>query len=329
MKNNNIENLIKSYKHKNNINIFENLVYYNLQYMGIEQTFINKIILLKKMVLESLFNPFAVKRKPWEMFFAGVIYSLISLFLGYISFRDYAGLILVFLIVMSAIPLIYTAIKNEEEIDMKIKGEWKILQEHGKVLMFLLYFFVGVVAGLTFAFIFLPSSMVSEIFAIQTQAMVNLQTNVQGGITLFGLFQNIFVNNLKVLLFCLVFSFLFGAGAIFILTWNASVVAVAIGGMIKSNLAKIAAEAGSVTLVNYLSIGTFSFFRFMFHGIIEIAAYFIAGIAGSIISIAVIKHNLQDETVLFDSISLVMLSLGILLFAAVVEVYVTPIFFGW
>ncbi len=281
------------------------------------------------MVLESLFNPFAVKRKPWEMFVAGFIYSLIALFLSYISFRDYSGLLLVFLIVMAAIPLVYTAIKNEEEIDMKVKGEWKILKEHSKVIIFLLYFFVGIVIGLSAAYIFLPATMVAEIFSIQTQAMAEVQSNVQGGITLFGLFQSIFVNNLKVLLFCLIFSFLFGAGAIFILTWNASVVAVAIGNMIKTNLATVATDIGSVSIGNYLSIGTFSFFRFMFHGIIEITAYFVAGLAGSIISIAVIKHNLQEESVLYDTLDLVVLSIGILLFAAIVEVYVTPVFFGW
>lgn len=281
------------------------------------------------MVLESLFNPFSVKRKPWEMFFAGVLYSLISLFLAYISFKDYSGLILVFLIVMSAIPLVYTAIKNEEEIDMKLKGEITILKEHTKVLAFLLYFFIGVVIGLIFAYIFLPSSMTAEIFSIQNQAMNVVRANMQGNVTSFGLFQNIFVNNLKVLLFCLVFSFLFGAGAIFILTWNASVVAVAIGSMIKSGLSELAAETGSVTLVNYLGIGSFSFFRFMFHGIPEMAAYFIAGIAGSIISIAVIKHNLENEQVLFDSILLIMISLGVLLLAAFQEVYITPIFFGF
>lgn len=279
------------------------------------------------MVLESLFNPFAVKKKPWEMFFAGFIYTLISLFLAYISFRDHAGLLLVFLVVMAAIPLVYTAIKNEEEIDLQIQSEWKLLKEHSKVLLFLLYFFVGIVCAITIAYVFLPSSMVSEIFSIQTQAMYDVQNNVQGGITSFGLFQAIFANNLKVLLFCLIFSFLFGAGAIFILTWNASVVAVAIGMLIKINIAEVAAEVGSVTLVNYLGVGTFSFFRFMFHGIVEIAAYFIAGIAGSIISIAVIKHNLQDETVLFDSVSLILLSLGVLLFAAVMEVYMTPVLF--
>ena len=40
------------------------------------------------MVLESLFNPFVVKKKPWEMFLAGFIYSIIGLGLSYIVFKE-------------------------------------------------------------------------------------------------------------------------------------------------------------------------------------------------------------------------------------------------
>ena len=42
----------------------------------------------------------------------------------------------------------------------------------------------------------------------------------------------IFINNMGVLFLCIIFSFLYGAGAIFILTWNASVIAAAIGSFI-------------------------------------------------------------------------------------------------
>ena len=69
------------------------------------------------------------------------------------------------------------------------------------------------------------------------------------------------------------------------------------------------------------------FFRFMTHGLLEIAAYFIAGLAGGIISIALIKHNLQEDRVLFDSLDLILISMGMLIVAFVVEVYVNPIFF--
>ncbi len=66
----------------------------------------------------------------------------------------------------------------------------------------------------------------------------------------------------------------------------------------------------------------------MTHGLLEIAAYFVAGLAGGIISIALIKHNLENDKVLVDALDLVLLSLGILLIAGLVEVYVTPLFFA-
>jgi DNA-binding NarL/FixJ family response regulator len=40
------------------------------------------------MVLESLFSPFTVKKKPWEMFLAGFVYSII----GLAKTREYAVL---------------------------------------------------------------------------------------------------------------------------------------------------------------------------------------------------------------------------------------------
>ncbi len=280
------------------------------------------------MVLESLLNPFVVKKKPWEMFLVGVLYSFVSLFLAYISFPEHAGLLMVFFIVMSSIPLVYNAIKNEEQLDLEIHNEWILLREHAKLLLFLLHFFVGVVITLAVLYVLLPSSIVDSVFNVQIAAMNGVQNHVQGNITSFGLFSNIFFNNLKVLFFCLVFSFLFGVGAMFILTWNASVVAAAVGMLFKSRIAEIMSEVGAVNLFNYFSVGTFSFMRYMFHGIVEIAAYFIAGIAGSIISIAVIKHNLEESSVLYDALDMVLISLAVLFFAALVEVYVTPVFWG-
>jgi uncharacterized membrane protein SpoIIM required for sporulation len=279
------------------------------------------------MVLESLFNPFVVKKKPWEMFFAGCVYSFVGLFLSYLVFRELSGILMVFLIVMAAIPIVYNTIRKEEELDLEIKSEIGILKEHYKVLMFLLYFFTGTVVALTLSYIFLPTSMVEPIFKFQSQAIVSVSNHVSGNITQFGLFKGIFFNNLRVLFFCLVFSFLYGMGAIFILTWNASVVAAAMGNLVKTKLAALGSTVGFSVIGNYFSIGAFSFMRYMSHGIVEIAAYFIAGIAGGIISIAVIKHNLENEKVLYDSLDLIFISIAVLFVAAIIEVYVTPVLF--
>ena len=54
------------------------------------------------MVLESLFNPFKIKSKPWEMFLAGFAYSIIGLMVSYLVFREISGILTVFLIVSKA-----------------------------------------------------------------------------------------------------------------------------------------------------------------------------------------------------------------------------------
>jgi uncharacterized membrane protein SpoIIM required for sporulation len=284
------------------------------------------------MVLESIFNPFTVKKKPWEMFLAGFIYSIIAVALAFFVFKEISSILLVFLIVLASLPLLYTTIKNEEELDLKFDREFSMLKEHSKVLMFLICLFLGITAGLVLVYLILPQSTVDTVFNLQSQAIVNINNNVQGNITgaylKFTIFVKIFMNNLKVLFFSLLFSFLYGTGAIFILTWNASVIATAMGGLIKSELAQSASLVGFPAVSAYFSVATFSFFRYMTHGLLEIAAYFVAGLAGGIISIALIKHNLKEDKVLIDALDLTLISLGLLLVACVVEVYITPILFA-
>lgn len=276
------------------------------------------------MVLESLFNPFVVKKKPWEMFIAGFVYSIVGLMLSYLVFKESAGLLTVFLIVLATVPLLYTTIKNEEELDLGSDKEFTLLKEHTKVLVFLIFMFLGIALALALAYILLPNNIVNVTFGIQQQAISNVNSNVQGKLTHFDLFTRIFANNLKVLFFCIVFSFLYGTGAVFILTWNASVVATAMGNLFKTELAKAASLVGLPGIAAYFSAASFSFFRYMTHGILEMAAYFVAGLAGGIISIALIKHNLKEDKVLIDALDLILLSLGLLLVAGLVEVYVTP-----
>lgn len=284
------------------------------------------------MVLEALFNPFKVKKKPWEMFGAGMIYALVGLILSYFVFKEVAAILMVFLVVMAVIPLFYTTIQNEEKLDLRYNKESRLLKEHGKVLSYLLFLFFGITAAFVIAYIFFPSSVVSSVFSLQERAIVNVNDNIRGmltgGITRFDVFVRILVNNIKVLFFCLVFSLLYGTGAMFILTWNASVIATAIGALVKKEIALTAAVAGFAGLSSYFTATAFGFFRYMTHGIFEIAAYFVMGLAGGIVSIAVIKHNLNRDQLVIDVLDLVFISLGLLVVAAITEVYMTPLLFG-
>jgi len=195
-------------------------------------------------------------------------------------------------------------------------------------IMFLMFLFLGVTAALALSYIFMPADVVSTVFGLQQQAIAGVNSGIQGKVTSLAVFEKIFVNNLKVLFFCIVFAFLYGTGAIFILTWNASVVATAMGNLFKSKLAEGVALVGLPSLANYFSAASFSFFRYMTHGFLEMAAYFVAGLAGGIISIALIKHNLQEDRVFIDALDLIIISIGFLFMAAVIEVYVTPALFS-
>jgi len=122
---------------------------------------------------------------------------------------------------------------------------------------------------------------------------------------------SIFANNVSVLIFVLVFSLVFGAGAIFILVWNASVIAAAVGMFAKSE-------------ITGLPLGIL---RYMIHGLPEIAAYFVGALGGGIVSVAIIRRDLDSDrkwNILQDAIVLVIIALLILLVSAVIEVYFTP-----
>ena len=161
------------------------------------------------MVLELLFNPFAVKKNPWEMFAAGLLYSLVALGLSYLVFKEAAGLLTVFLIVLATSPMLYTTIKNEEELDLKYDTEWLLLKEHTKVLIFLIFLFLGITVALVLAYTLLPDTMVNTIFTLQQQAISNVNSNIEetitGNVTKLDIFSSILFNNLKVLFFCLLF----------------------------------------------------------------------------------------------------------------------------
>ncbi len=194
-----------------------------------------------------------------------------------------------------------------------------------------MFLFLGITLAMVSAYVILPDTVVNTIFSLQQQAITSVNANVQesitGNVTKLDLFGAILFNNMKVLFFCIVFSFLYGTGAVFILTWNASVIATAMGSLFKLKVAEGVAITGAVVGSYAFSAAFYAFFRFMTHGLLEIAAYFVAGLAGGIISIALIKHNLQEDRVLFDSLDLILISMGMLIVAGVVEVYVTPIFF--
>ncbi len=284
------------------------------------------------MVLELLMNPFKAERKPWELFFVGAIYSSVAIFLSMFVFNENIGIVMVFLTTLASVYLVQKILKAEEEKDSAIRGELNILKEHGKALSVFIFLFLGFMVAFSIWYIALPPELTHQVFGIQEKTIncinsAGIEGCASGVEAAFG---RIFFNNVKVLLFTLIFAFFYGAGAIFILAWNAAVVGTAIGIFARNSIGNAAGSFGLSSIASYFPIYSTGIMRYMTHGFFEILAYFMAALAGGIISIAVVRHDFRSREfrkVLFDSVDMIALSLGVLLIAAVVEVFITPLIF--
>ena len=282
------------------------------------------------MVLESLINPWKAKKHPWKLFLIGLLFAVVGVIFSLWVFESHASIIMVLLVVLMSVPLMYATMVVEEETELKLKNERSILREHAKTIGFLTLLFLGFVAGFTLCYVFLPDAIVEPLFSAQTDAIQAVNSQVTGDSVHISSFFGVLANNLKVLIFCIVFAFFFGAGAIFILSWNASVIAAAIGQFIREGLASVANSAGFVTLASYFTVVVSSMMRYLIHGILEIGGYFVGGLAGGIISVGLMRHGFSSKEfnkVLYDGAILLIIALLILVFAGIVEIYITPILF--
>lgn len=285
-------------------------------------------------MIEMLVNPVKAERHPWELFFVGAFYASVAILLVEFVFvhdavlSKYAGLLVVLFTVMFSMPFVYYTIKFEESKITPTRGSWALLNEHRHALSCFMWLFLGFVVAFAFFYITLSSH---ETFKaqIETFCLINRPASFGDCVKQYGIKDSfvatasitstdrlflIFANNIYVSIFTLVFSLLFGAGVMFILAWNATVIAAAIGIFTKSELSALP-----------LGIA-----RYMIHGIPEILAYFIVALAGGLVSVAVIKHEAGTDKfweVLHDSFNLIVLGLIVLFLAALIEVFVTPSIF--
>lgn len=285
-------------------------------------------------MLEMIINPRRSERRPWELFFVGFIYaSLAVILVNWLFASDpvlskYSGILIVTFAVMFSMPFVYFTIKNEENKDLEIVGSMRLIKEHSKAILSFLWLFLGFIIAFSSWYIIIGSTDNYKA-QIETYCAINSPQNYEGCTNQYGLgiqktvgkvtvgkvtgvnaFLGIFTNNLYVLLFTVIFSIIFGAGGIFILAWNASVIAGAMVIYSKSELANL----------------PISLARYMIHGIPEIAAYFVGTLAGGIIGISIIKKEYKTDkfwNILYDSLLLIIIAIIILLIGAFIEVYIT------
>jgi len=283
-------------------------------------------------MLESIINPKRVERGSIKMLFVGLIYGSLSLLLVKWFFSsdpvlsNYSGMIVVTFCVMFSLPFMYYLIKQEEAEDEQVEGVLNVWRVHKDAIYAFMWLFLGFIIAFSVWHIVLQDMNLFNA-QLQTYCMINSPGDIEncvarssidtisGAATREVRFFSIIENNVYVMIFTLLFSLIFGAGAIFILAWNASVIAAAIGIFTKYEWKEI----------------PFGISRYMIHGFPEIAAYFITALAGGILGVGIIRNGFKSPKlikILENSAILLFIALIVLVIAAAIEVYFTPIFFN-
>lgn len=237
-------------------------------------------------------------------------------------------------------PLIHNVFLAEESEEAKIPGTTTtFIARHIDVIQIYAWFFIGLIISFAMLYTLLPIEMRTNAFkeqineyciitgsnAEQCQYLNATKTgsitgNATGGgygvgylecknpVTknIPGCTYFIFQNNLMVLLLAIILSFVYGAGAIFLISWNASVIGVFIGESI--------IQGGQTTL--NMIIGLWP------HGIPEILSYFFGAIAGAIASTLVSKKKYlsgEVETIVKDITILLGLAVISVLIGSIIE----------
>ena len=309
-------------------------------------------------MIEEAISPVSAEKRPWMTFVGGFVFTivagLLTLQIGTSSpCNSGLGLLFVAFITIAATPFFLHIFKIEEKHK---KGN--ILQRHGQVIEIMGFFFLSIIFASSVMLLLLPQANSNYLFLDQTNDLVarnvisaqatapitgigeqssgscaGVQTGSQttqadqgfsftGRATASLNFMDILVNNLKVMALAFVFSFVYGAGAIFIIAWNATIIGVLI--------AKIAVEPalfpqlgiiGNNLFVNYALALPTMLLRLLPHGLFEFLAYFVAAIAGGILSVGIIqeKFKFDYKLILRDSITYLTVAGLLLVIGAFIE----------
>lgn len=266
------------------------------------------------MVLETLFPAKKIIKHPIDMFIFSMIMTFVSIFLTNLIFPGASeGKIVILFITISVSPIFYILFEKEEESERKIaehKLNQSFFERYGDTIWLFTLFFLGVFAAIFVFSLFSPESLVETVFEDQLLEISRISSISSGSFNSNNILNLIITNNLRVMGLAFFLSLMIGVGAIVILAWNASILALYLTSFIRAGLMGEFLTR-TITLIP--------------HAPIEIGAYFIAGIAGGILSMGIVKERIfSKEFSLIFRDSLILMTLGVLLvlFGALIEVFV-------
>jgi len=213
-------------------------------------------------VVENIIKPEWVWREPLYAAFLGFCLSMIGTSVGLFVFTEDASLAGVLFTTIAGVAFL-----NRLIIAVPGNSFW---ERNKKLIHIYALFFLGVTISYVFWYVILPQA--ASQFFFEKQIRVLTQPFAASAFFSFpqATFIGIISNNLKITMFVLILSLIYGSGAVMIITWNASVLGVFIA-----------------------SFGKFTtFLAFVPHTSLEFLAFFFAAVAGTLLAITFDKVRL-------------------------------------
>ena len=184
------------------------------------------------------------------------------------------------------------------------------LERHGETITLFTLFFVANLLVVFVIAIYSEQEFLSMAFRQQLDDISRIANlDLSGSIVFSQSLSTIIENNLKVMAFSFILSFLYGTGALFILSWNASILGLYMANFVRAGL------------FNELFNSTLGILP---HAPIEILAYFLAGIAGGILSVGAIREKIMSKEFMLvfrDSLLLMAFAVLSVILGGYLEVY--------
>src|SRR3989344_3506703 len=176
------------------------------------------------MVLEHLFPEDWLEHKGRYAFLLGVVYSIIGVLIGSILFPSDPALVAVAFTSLLLLPELYKIFSIEErresmEQRVSLRSLWR---DDAEVVRIYVFLFLGILLVYAIGTILLPSFQTNNLFREQLEIRFG-QGFAGNAVSGTGLFLSLLTNNFLVLTACFILALLTGDGAIFLITWNASV----------------------------------------------------------------------------------------------------------
>ena len=275
------------------------------------------------MVLEHIFPEDWLEHKGRYAFILGIIYSIIGILIASVLFPGDPALVAVAFTSLLILPELYKIFSIEErqesvERGISLKALWK---EDFNFLKIYIFLFLGILLVYSVGAMVLPGMQANELFREQLEIRFGeggfSGQAVSKGVFSSNLFLSLLSNNFLVLIACFIMALLTGDGAIFLITWNASV-----WGTIFGITAKGCAQFSGQN--PYYLFGVIMLVVFP-HMMIEAISYFLAAISGSVISKDVILEKFASERfmeVFSFNLYILLFALAFLLIGALVETFV-------